>query len=84
MTGFPSLRCRPVPSMVVEPELMRWMKPPAASPVGLPAGDALHGLGAPEAAHVGEYLGAAGEEVAEEHGDAVQGVVLGRARRKAA
>ena len=35
MTGFPPRLCLPVPSIVVDPELMRWMKPPPASPVTL-------------------------------------------------
>ena len=44
----------PVPSSAAAPELIRWMKPSCGSAVGLPAGDALHGLGAPIGAHVVE------------------------------
>src|SRR5207249_9519707 len=51
---------------------------PAGGGPGEPvAGDALHRLGAPVGAHVGEELRGAGEEVAEKHGGAVEGVVLG-------
>ncbi len=51
--------------------------PPAASPVSLVAGHPLDGLGAPVGAHIGKDLGRAGQQVAEEHANAVQGIVLG-------
>ena len=42
------------------------------------AGDALHRIGAPISPDIGKNLSGAGEEVAEQHGNAVQVVVLGR------
>ncbi len=55
---------------------MRWMNPPAASPVASTPVTRLTASGAPVGADVGEDLGGVGQQVAEEHGHAVEGVVL--------
>jgi len=34
MAGLPLIFCLPVPSMVVAPELIRWIKPSLATPSG--------------------------------------------------
>ncbi len=47
-------------------------------PLGSYAGDALHRRGTPIGAHVREYLRGTGQQMAEQHGHAVQIVVLGR------
>ena len=41
------------------------------------ASDTLHGLGAPVGAHIREDLGTIGEQMAEEHGHTVAGIVFG-------
>ena len=61
------------------PELIRWIKPPfsLATPSSVIAGRSLDRFRAPIGAHVREHLRAVGQQLHEQHAEAVERIVFG-------